>query len=490
MSLFSVLQVIIAIILIYLTLSLLVTEIQEAFASFLQFRAKNLKDSITILLGEEPGNNGNKETLTDAIYKTHRIKSLNQYTTTWLSGRPLYKNLGPSYIKKEDFADAVLEHLDEQLDNFITNNPHDPNDPNDPQSIEVDVIIEKINNKNPITLINTKKDFGDDVIDEFDQKLKKLNEESEKLNEESEKLNEESEKLNEESEKLNKDSPNNPKISIITTKIDAVEKKINGVKQKISEGEKNISEVKQKRSEVKQIISEIHNKQRSINQLDPLLQIAQSIKLKKESPKLKDFKQELESLFQKAEEKTIDVYKRNAKGVSFLIGFLLAMFLNIDFFYIVDKVAKNPDLAARFSENSKILFEDNIEKYNTYYKCVEDKGEKECQAEDIAFQEGVKKSIPEASLSEIIGLRNPINNGEPKTSNGEPKTSNGEPNKKNRPILVRISGWIISAIAMAMGAPFWFDLLGKFLNVRNAAKPFEPKITALKKEEDKKKKAE
>jgi hypothetical protein len=32
-------------------------------------------------------------------------------------------------------------------------------------------------------------------------------------------------------------------------------------------------------------------------------------------------------------------------------------------------------------------------------------------------------------------------------------------------------GWWISAIAISMGAPFWFDLLGRVMNVRNAGKP-------------------
>ncbi len=43
--------------------------------------------------------------------------------------------------------------------------------------------------------------------------------------------------------------------------------------------------------------------------------------------------------------------------------------------------------------------------------------------------------------------------------------------------LVRAIGWLISAFAIAMGAPFWFDLLGRFLNVRNAGKSIEPQKT-------------
>jgi hypothetical protein len=35
----------------------------------------------------------------------------------------------------------------------------------------------------------------------------------------------------------------------------------------------------------------------------------------------------------------------------------------------------------------------------------------------------------------------------------------------------QIAGWLITALAAMLGAPFWFDLLGKFMNVRAALKP-------------------
>jgi hypothetical protein len=31
-----------------------------------------------------------------------------------------------------------------------------------------------------------------------------------------------------------------------------------------------------------------------------------------------------------------------------------------------------------------------------------------------------------------------------------------------------ILSWVISGLAIMMGAPFWFEVLGKFINVRNA----------------------
>ena len=36
-----------------------------------------------------------------------------------------------------------------------------------------------------------------------------------------------------------------------------------------------------------------------------------------------------------------------------------------------------------------------------------------------------------------------------------------------------IVGWLLTAIAMTLGAPFWFDLLNQFMVVRSTIKPRE-----------------
>jgi hypothetical protein len=37
----------------------------------------------------------------------------------------------------------------------------------------------------------------------------------------------------------------------------------------------------------------------------------------------------------------------------------------------------------------------------------------------------------------------------------------------------RFAGWIVTILAVSLGAPFWFDTLNKFMNIRNAGKPPE-----------------
>ena len=37
----------------------------------------------------------------------------------------------------------------------------------------------------------------------------------------------------------------------------------------------------------------------------------------------------------------------------------------------------------------------------------------------------------------------------------------------------RLGGWWITILVVSLGAPFWFDTLSRFMNVRNSGKPPE-----------------
>lgn len=40
-------------------------------------------------------------------------------------------------------------------------------------------------------------------------------------------------------------------------------------------------------------------------------------------------------------------------------------------------------------------------------------------------------------------------------------------------LLASIPGWLITAVAVTLGAPFWFDVLNKFMVIRSTVKPYE-----------------
>jgi hypothetical protein len=39
--------------------------------------------------------------------------------------------------------------------------------------------------------------------------------------------------------------------------------------------------------------------------------------------------------------------------------------------------------------------------------------------------------------------------------------------------VTRLAGWTVTVVAVSLGAPFWFDMLNKIVNVRLAEKPAE-----------------
>jgi hypothetical protein len=45
-----------------------------------------------------------------------------------------------------------------------------------------------------------------------------------------------------------------------------------------------------------------------------------------------------------------------------------------------------------------------------------------------------------------------------------------------------IIGWLLTGFAASLGAPFWFDLLNKFMNLRSAGKAPEEKPKKPKKQ--------
>ena len=100
MNLGTLLEIIVALIFIYLTSSLIISELQEQLAALLEFRAKNLKQALEIFLG--------KETVKSLYNNGSLLSSLNQYTN-------LGKSVGPSYVEPKVLAESLISLVNSQL---------------------------------------------------------------------------------------------------------------------------------------------------------------------------------------------------------------------------------------------------------------------------------------------------------------------------------------------------------------------------------------
>ena len=152
------------------------------------------------------------------------------------------------------------------------------------------------------------------------------------------------------------------------------------------------------------------------------------------------FKNEVETWFDRSMDRASGVYKRNAKGVAILIGISVAFLTNTDTFHLVKRLSEDSVIRSTITQSAS----QRIDYIN-----------------DEAARRNIEKLLGNASIP--IGWQN-INQ----------QFELLDTAKSNR-VYIRISqvfklicGWIVSGFAIAMGAPFWFDILNKVINVRNA----------------------
>ena len=142
-------------------------------------------------------------------------------------------------------------------------------------------------------------------------------------------------------------------------------------------------------------------------------------------------------------EHTSGVYKRNAKGVALMLGLLIAIATNADTFYIIDRLSKDSTIRTAVTEGaSKAAIN---------------------PSEIATVRTEVEKALNGISLP--IGWN--LDNSNTQANQSETKPDGNLLLAKVKKFL----GWLLSGMAIAMGAPFWFDLLNRVVNVRNAGRP-------------------
>ncbi|MBD1860927.1 MULTISPECIES: hypothetical protein [Trichocoleus] len=155
---------------------------------------------------------------------------------------------------------------------------------------------------------------------------------------------------------------------------------------------------------------------------------------------VKQFQFEIETWFDRSMERATGVYKRNAKGVAIILGSLIAFAVNADTFHIVNRLSRDTLLRNAIATSATQVA---------------------TRANDInAVENQVNAALQDLPLP--IGWDQVNLTAQGRQNRGWPL-----------PFLKTMLGWLVSGIAISMGASFWFDLLGKVVNVRNSGKPPE-----------------
>jgi hypothetical protein len=200
------------------------------------------------------------------------------------------------------------------------------------------------------------------------------------------------------------------------------------------------------------------------------------------------------------------VYKRNAKGAALTIGFVIAAFTNADTFHMLDRVSSDESLRKVVTEQAAQI-RSNVEATNPNPggprrsgQVARDLEMLKNETDQVLSDMSLPLTWNPSNLSRQLGCPyNPIALEQPtdpyalltqeqwhqlyRSCMNRPNINVSGPiwmqvmqmiNVKPFAFLRMVSGWFVSGIAIGMGAPFWFDLLGRLVNVRNTgARPKE-----------------
>lgn len=217
---------------------------------------------------------------------------------------------------------------------------------------------------------------------------------------------------------------------------------------------------------------------------------------------IEGFRSEVAGWFDNSMNRASGVYKRNAKGVALIVGFLIAAFTNADTFHMLNRVSSDETLREVVSGQATQI-RNNIEVRSSNTPGAKRPGQiaqelemLKNETDQVLGDMALPITWNPSNLSRQLGCPySPIaaatqqNQANPyalltreqwnqlyKTCMNNPQATSNAPvwiqvvqmiNRRPFAFLRMVSGWFISGIAICMGAPFWFDLLSRLVNVRN-----------------------
>ncbi len=176
------------------------------------------------------------------------------------------------------------------------------------------------------------------------------------------------------------------------------------------------------------------------------------------------FKKSLEQWFEDTMKRAAGWYQRYTRFILFFIGLFIAISFNVDTLSIAKQLAKDPELRAHLLNQSEHFMATqkefiytkqdttNNEKAKIFEQELEDQKELMHSANDM-----IRNEI--SSLNMVLGL-------------GYDHYKKIDLYFIRIPVLSisNIIGLLLTALAISLGAPFWFDLLNKMMKLRHSNK--------------------
>ena len=195
---------------------------------------------------------------------------------------------------------------------------------------------------------------------------------------------------------------------------------------------------------------------------------------------VKKFKESLENWFDETMERATGWYKKHTQFILFFIGLAIAILFNVNTIEIARKLEKDPKLREQLIQQADAFAKAHpgLDEMILMQKGKIPKTQNENQVFDtVRNKQSVIKSVP-SKLDSLIAYQESLFLRADSLFKSDIKKSNdilGLGWQKSEGysfnfqyILKSLLGWLLTALALSLGAPFWFDLLNKLMKLRNA----------------------
>ncbi len=522
MSLPIVLEIAVGLIFIYLTLSLVASELQEILSALFQWRAEHLKRSIEQLLAgntTEPSdlasskaglskaelnkkNRREARELTDRLYATPLIEDLNYEATDGISGllrsllhgvgklyrvvtfrRNVFGNStsGPSYIPAETFATSLLERLRlEDFQRLLVRSRFD-------EFVQQEVQIPLHNTVNELRARLANEELLAAEMVYFDQSITQIQTDlsARRLTLESA-LVQVIDQL-QSFENMAADTPLQAlgaqpemvqsflgRIRYLRTGLSGHSNQNQALLARLRPSIEDLAALLDPQSPTYAELVALAQREGAAvqNLLDRFQQEVIPPKLRSSlaalanraqtqvqaaGDEIHQLQKELEGWFDNGMERASGVYRRNVKGVGLLIGLAIAFTINADTLYMYQRLTTDQAIRNSILQTVEQIDINNVES-------TED------LASDLSIDqlpgrlEGDLRSVGIAVEETLADYPLPIG----RTAEVLAAQQKAEVAWSVPFIPKRLVGWAITALALSMGASFWFDLLRKVTSVRSS----------------------
>jgi hypothetical protein len=195
------------------------------------------------------------------------------------------------------------------------------------------------------------------------------------------------------------------------------------------------------------------------------------------------FKHHLENWFEETMDRASTWYKKHVQFILFFVGLAISIAFNVDTLKIIERLEKDPKLRQQLVQQAEafqeahpdldkklLLHQSEINKFHTLYS------ENELIANDSLRNKKLNDSLELAHYLELKSkrdylfdqantlIRNDINNVHHSLGLGWETYDSSS----FRNIFYSLIGWMVTALALSLGAPFWFDLLNKLMKLRGS----------------------